>query len=125
MPRPGRIRDPVHGYISFTAVERALLDDPVAQRLRSVTQSAAAHLVFPDMRVSRMAHSLGAMHLASRFLAACLSNARPAELDLLVRGFRDVVDDVQQLGAGAGAEQALLGQGLLAARDVDPGDRWS
>ena len=31
---PGRIRDPVHGYIAFTAIERALLDHPIAQRLR-------------------------------------------------------------------------------------------
>jgi HD superfamily phosphohydrolase len=123
VPRPGRIRDPVHGYITFTAVERALLDDPVAQRLRSVTQSAAAHLVFPDMRVSRMAHSLGAMHLASRFLAAGLGNAREAERALLVQGFREVVEDVQQLGVGQGAEAAMLGQGLLAARDLDPDDR--
>lgn len=123
MPRPGRIRDPVHGYISFSAVERALLDDAVAQRLRYVTQSAAAHLVFPDMRVSRMAHSLGAMHLASRFLAAGLGNAPRAERELLLEGFRAVVQDVQQLGVGQGAEAAMLGQGLLAARDVDPGDR--
>jgi HD superfamily phosphohydrolase len=123
VPRPGRIRDPVHGYITFTAVERALLDDPVAQRLRYVTQSAAAHLVFPDMRVSRMAHSLGAMHLASRFLAAGLGNAQEVERALLVQGFREVVEDVQQLGVGQGAEAAMLGQGLLAARDLDPDDR--
>jgi HD superfamily phosphohydrolase len=44
---PGRIRDPVHGYIAFTAIERALLVHPIAQRLRYVGQSAAAHLVFP------------------------------------------------------------------------------
>jgi HD superfamily phosphohydrolase len=121
--RPGRIRDPIHGYIPFTAVERALLDDPVAQRLRYVTQSAAAHLVFPDMRVSRMAHSLGAMHLASRFLAASLGNARNDERRLLLEGFRALVAREQQLGLGQGAETALLGQGLIAARDVDAGDR--
>lgn len=109
--------------MTITAVERALLDDPVAQRLRYVTQSAAAHLVFPDMRVSRMAHSLGAMHLASRFLAAGFSNARPAERAILLEGFRAIVDDVKQLGMGEGAEAAMLGQDLLAARDVDQPDR--
>lgn len=119
MLRPGRIRDPVHGYVAFTAIERALLDDPVAQRLRYVSQSAAAHLVFPEMRVSRMAHSLGAMHLASRFLAAALEHAGDDERSRILEGFRGLVDEVSGLGPGDDAEQALLGQGLLAARDVD------
>lgn len=123
VPRPGRIRDPVHGYISFTAVERALLDDPVAQRLRYVTQSAAAHLVFPDMRVSRMAHSLGSMHLASRFFASGLGNAGTAERELLLEGCRALVRRFAGLGVGEGAEDALRGQGLLSSRDVHPEDR--
>jgi HD superfamily phosphohydrolase len=70
-----------------------------------------------------MAHSLGAMHLASRFLASGLLNAGREERDLLLDGFRSLVAEAQQLGVGAGAEAAMVGQGLLSARDVDPDDR--
>jgi HD superfamily phosphohydrolase len=72
--RAGRVKDPVHGYVGFTRLERALVDDRVAQRLRYVAQSGLAHLVYPEVRTSRFAHSLGAMHLASRFLEAALRN---------------------------------------------------
>jgi hypothetical protein len=73
--QPGRVRDPVHGYIPFTAIERAIFDDPVAQRLRYISQSGVAHLVYPEVRTSRFAHSLGAMHLASRFFASAIGDA--------------------------------------------------
>jgi len=75
MPQGGRIRDPVHGYIRFTRVERRLIDDPVVQRLRYIGQAGLSHLVFPEVRTSRFGHSLGAMHLSSRFLSAALENA--------------------------------------------------
>jgi HD superfamily phosphohydrolase len=120
---PGRIRDPVHGYVAFTAIERALLDHPVAQRLRYVGQSAAAHLVFPEMRVSRMAHSLGAMHLASRFLEASLANAADAERAQVLSGCRALVERHAPLGVGADAERTIAQQGLLASRDQDQRDR--
>src|SRR5918996_5097785 len=66
----GRIADPVHGYVDFTGIERVILDHPVSQRLRHVMQNGLACLVFPEAVTSRLSHSLGAMHLASRFLAA-------------------------------------------------------
>src|SRR4051812_4322092 len=72
--RPGRIKDPIHGYVAFTSIERPFLNDPLTQRLRWVGQSGLAHLVFPEVRTSRFAHSLGAMHLASRFWTAALRN---------------------------------------------------
>lgn len=120
---PGRIRDPVHGYVAFTAIERALLDHPVAQRLRYVGQSAAAHLVFPEMRVSRMAHSLGAMHLASRFLEASLANAADRERAQVLGGCRALVERHAPLGLGTDAERTVARQGLLAGRDQDQCDR--
>lgn len=119
----GRIRDPVHGYVVFTAIERALLDHPIAQRLRHVSQSAAAHFVFPEMRVSRFAHSLGAMHLASRFFAAAMANARPRERELILRGCHDVVDRHKQLGLGSTDDRLLDELGLRTGRDLPASDR--
>lgn len=69
------IRDPVHGYIQVAAHERIIVDHPVTQRLRRINQTGLADLVYPEARTSRFAHSLGAMHLASRFLLASIENA--------------------------------------------------
>lgn len=125
LPSSGRVRDPVHGYIPFTGIERAVLDHPIAQRLRYIGQSAAAHLVFPDMRVSRMAHSLGAMHLASRFFQAALGNAQASERAAILSGCRALVDQHAALGLGASPEAALVGQGLLTGHDGDKDDQMA
>ena len=77
MSHGGRIRDPVHGYVRFTRVERRLIDDALVQRLRYVGQAGLSHLVFPEVRTPRFSHSLGVMHLSTRFLSAALENADP------------------------------------------------
>ncbi len=116
--RGGRVKDPVHGYVAFTAVERAIFDHPVAQRLRTVSQSAAAHLVFPEMRVSRFAHSLGAMHLASRFLAASLRNAAEPEQERISAGCRALVGRHSHLGLGTAETDILREPSLVAGREL-------
>src|SRR5258708_38331487 len=73
--RPFVIRDPVHGYLVVAAHERIVVDDPVTQRLRRITQTGLAEFVFPEARTSRFAHSLGAMHLSSRFVVNSIINA--------------------------------------------------
>ncbi len=78
MGKPFVIRDPVHGYLRVAAHERIVVDHPVTQRLRRITQTGLAELVFPEARTSRFVHSLGAMHLASRFVISALENADDA-----------------------------------------------
>jgi len=73
--KPFVIRDPVHGYLSVAAHERLVVDHPITQRLRRITQTGLAEFVFPEARSSRFVHSLGAMHLASRFLISAVENA--------------------------------------------------
>src|SRR5436853_2790921 len=85
--KPFVIRDPIHGYITVAAHERIVVDDPITQRLRRVTQTGLAEFVFPEARTSRFAHSLGAMHLASRFIVAALENA---DEETLKRFFADL-----------------------------------
>jgi HD superfamily phosphohydrolase len=60
----GEITDPVHKYISFSEVEKQVINSPVFQRLRRIRQLAGAHLVYPSAQHSRFEHSLGAMHIA-------------------------------------------------------------
>jgi hypothetical protein len=58
------IRDPLHGYIHLSELERAVIDTPVFQRLRRIRQLAAAYLAYPGAQHTRFEHSVGAMHLA-------------------------------------------------------------
>jgi HD superfamily phosphohydrolase len=93
MSAAGRVRDPVHGYIRFTRIERRLIDDSLSQRLRYVAQAGLAHMVFPEVRSTRFAHSLGAMHLASGFFAVTLANAASDLKPTLERLLRDAVNE--------------------------------
>lgn len=96
--------DPVHGYIPFTsrgaeageAPERELVDHPWVQRLRQIHQLQTAWWVFPAAEHTRFQHVLGAMHLASRAVAALyesLSNVCP---DVPSRGY---VESLTRLAA--------------------------
>ncbi|MBI1819916.1 MAG: HD domain-containing protein [Nitrospirae bacterium] len=68
--------DPIHEYIPFTTpasrekdevTEKDLIDTPWVQRLRYVYQLQSARWVYPSAEHTRFQHSLGAMHIASRF----------------------------------------------------------
>lgn len=60
----GEIRDPIHGYVFMTPVEKELIDSPPVQRLRRIKQLSGAFLTYPGAEHSRFSHSLGVMHLA-------------------------------------------------------------
>lgn len=70
-----RIRDPIHGTIGVTPEEKAVVDSPHYQRLRHVRQLGFGDLAFPGATHTRHAHSLGAMHVASRLFDAVASRA--------------------------------------------------
>jgi len=70
------IADPIHRYIPFTVpfgkdhdevTEKALIDSSWVQRLRYINQLQSARWVYPSAEHSRFVHSLGTMHVASRF----------------------------------------------------------
>ena len=81
------VRDPVHGDLSLTALEAAVLDLPEVQRLRGIKQLGTASLVYPGALHTRFDHSLGASALAHRIVAA------------LRRDGVSVADDVAELVA--------------------------
>jgi len=62
----GEIRDPVHGYIPMTAVERDIIDTKTVQRLRRLKQLSGAYFTYPGAEHSRFLHSVGVMCVASR-----------------------------------------------------------
>ncbi|HDS46051.1 MAG TPA: HD domain-containing protein [Methanomicrobia archaeon] len=57
------IRDPLHGYIEFDELARALIDTMELQRLRRIHQLGFAYLVYPGANHTRFEHSLGTYHL--------------------------------------------------------------
>ncbi len=65
-----RIRDPIHGTIAVTDEETVVIDSRFYQRLRHVRQLGFGDLAFPGATHTRHAHSLGAMHVASRLFDA-------------------------------------------------------
>ncbi|MDG7015793.1 MAG: HD domain-containing protein [Nitrososphaerota archaeon] len=83
------IRDPVHGYVKITEIERALIDSPFLQRLRRIHQLAGAYLVYPGAVHTRFEHVVGAMHVAGE-IAESLS--RHADVG---------ADQVQEVRLGA------------------------
>jgi len=74
------IRDPVHGYVKMTEVERDLVDSPFVQRLRRIHQLAGSYLVYPGAVHTRFEHSVGAMHVAGQ-IAESLTGASYMDAD--------------------------------------------
>ncbi len=97
--------DPLHGYIPFTsavglpdgeAAEQQIIDHPWLQRLRQIHQLQTAWWVFPTAEHTRFQHVLGAMHLASRAVAALYESLRNVCPDVPSRGY---VESLMRLAA--------------------------
>lgn len=73
-PRDQRIRDPVHGLITFRKSDPLdqlawrLLDTEEFQRLRRIKQLGPADFIFPGATHSRFAHCIGVFHTARSLL---------------------------------------------------------
>ncbi len=74
-----RIRDPIHGSLTVSSEETRVIDSPQFQRLRHVRQLGFGDLAFPGATHTRHAHSLGAMHVASRLFDAIVARAQLPE----------------------------------------------
>jgi HD superfamily phosphohydrolase len=68
MQRNHGVRDPVHKWIQFSPEEKKIIDSPLVQRLRWIAQLTCTNQVFPGGTNDRFSHSLGAMHLAGKYM---------------------------------------------------------
>lgn len=64
----GEIKDPVHGYVYITDVEKEIIDSYPVQRLRRIRQLAGAEFVYPGANHTRFEHCVGVMYLAGRLI---------------------------------------------------------
>ena len=62
-----QIRIPIHGYVGVTKEELRIIELPVFQRLRDISQLSFVDRVYPDAVHKRFSHSLGVMHLCGKY----------------------------------------------------------
>lgn len=60
----GTIKDPVHGHIPITQIEKEILTLDILTRLRGVKQMGLLYLDYPGATHTRYEHSIGVMHVA-------------------------------------------------------------
>lgn len=85
------IRDPIHNYIPISHLEKALIDHPLFQRLRHITQNGLAHSVYPSNRTSRFVHSLGAMHIGGQMFRYATANSSEDTLNHFYEDARGLI----------------------------------
>ena len=93
-----RVRDPIHGTIPVADSEVGLVDSAFYQRLRHVKQLGFGELAFPGATHTRHAHSLGAMHMASRLFDAVMGGAA-GYVPKVITG-HDLISAVREVAAG-------------------------
>lgn len=62
------VKDPVHGYIGLTNVEKNIIDSFPVQRMRGIKQLSVTSIAYPGGDHSRFSHALGTMHLAGKII---------------------------------------------------------
>ncbi|MFX1559887.1 MAG: hypothetical protein ACFFBL_04820 [Promethearchaeota archaeon] len=67
-PTVTKIKDPIHGYVSLTALEKEIIDLRLSQRLRYIQGPAGISKVYPGAAISLMGRTLGFMHMTEVFL---------------------------------------------------------
>ncbi|MHB8085375.1 MAG: HD domain-containing protein [Dehalococcoidia bacterium] len=77
------IHDPILGSNIFEPHEVALIDSPFVQRLRRISQTDVAALVYPSANSTRFEHTLGVTTIAGRILDSLLLKSKPDTKDIL------------------------------------------
>jgi HD superfamily phosphohydrolase len=70
------IRDPLHGDVRLTSLERFIIERPEFQRLGNINQLALTYLAYPGATHNRFIHSIGTLHVCSKMIETCNKNAR-------------------------------------------------
>ena len=120
--RVQRLQDAVHGLMEFRGLETTVIEalsTRELQRLRRVRQLGLGYLVFPSAEHSRLAHALGAAHLAIRF-ARRIEDATLELLDPALRPDQETRRDLALAALchdiGARSDVARLGGGHAQVR---------
>lgn len=77
------IRDPLYEYVEVPPRLLPIVEHPLVQRLRRISQTSLTSSVYPAATGTRFEHSLGTMHLARRSVHSMYSNSPEATEKLL------------------------------------------
>lgn len=86
-----KFRDPVHGFIEVSTLERDLIDSEPFQRLRNIKQLAMTCLVFHGAEHTRFGHSIGVMHMVTRAFESAVKNGNPKWTEAKIAFYRQVL----------------------------------
>lgn len=70
------IRDPIHGFIRLSPLERNIINHSVFQRLRRISQLSWTNMVYPSANHTRFEHSIGVMYVADRIYSTLWEKAK-------------------------------------------------
>ena len=84
---PKVIHDAVHGTNIFKPYEIALLDLPIIQRLRRISQTDVSSYVFPAGNHNRFEHTLGVTVVAGQMVDALFSKHQSPEIKKLTKQY--------------------------------------
>ncbi len=73
------IKDPIHGYIFISDLDKELIDTKYYQRLRRIKQLSGSEYVYPGANHTRFEHSLGVSFLAEK-MGNSLKNDEDVEI---------------------------------------------
>lgn len=105
----GFIKDPIHGYVRISLVERSIIDTRPVQRLKRIRQLAGSEFVYPAANHTRFEHVVGTMHIAG-----ILSEALPVGLPRLQRDQLRLAALLHDIGHGPFSHvfEPLMGRNL-------------
>ena len=102
IPR-GLIKDAQWGSVPLLVWERHILAHPIFTRLHNVLQNSTAFRVYPSLRTSRYAHSIGVMHVATDMFRAAVIESKQEYIKA-----KGLLDDEKMSGIKTLADEAEL-----------------
>lgn len=81
MGRTQEMVDVIHGSITYSGIEHAVIGTPIFNRLHRILQNSLVYLTYPSNKVKRFEHSVGTMHLAGQLFFHSVCNSTSEELE--------------------------------------------
>lgn len=112
------IRDPVHGYVRTTEIEREIIDSPFMQRLRRIHQLAGSYVVYPGATHTRFEHVIGAMHVAGQIAESLIRSSDLKQGDIQELRLAALLHDVGHGPFSHMYEEVLAGKSSMSHEDI-------
>lgn len=74
LPKNNSIRDTIHSWIEYSELEKDIINNPLVQRMKWVSQLSAVYHVYSGANNTRFSHSLGVMFLAGKYMTHIFTN---------------------------------------------------